>query len=230
MKIILSDAKTMREAPAACRLPAYHAKSEKLLEHLLSLNREQLKKMWKCSDTLCDENIERLKKMNLQKDLTPAILAYQGQVFQHLDVSTLDQNAMAYLNEHLVILSGFYGCLRADEGVRAVRLEMGSTVPELGRLYAYWEKEVNEALRDEVIINLASKEFSAIVHHEMVNIRFVKSTNGKETSPSTYAKTKRGEMLRWLAVNQVEDIQEICGFDAARCIREGQGFCFKEER
>ena len=47
--------------------------------------------------------------MDLTKNLTPAILTYEGMVFKHLIPAVLEDNNIEYLQKNLRILSGFYG-------------------------------------------------------------------------------------------------------------------------
>ena len=56
--------------------------------------------------------------------LTPAILAYEGIQYQYMAPGVFNQEELAYVEEHLRILSGFYGLLRPFDGVTPYRLEM----------------------------------------------------------------------------------------------------------
>ena len=52
----------------------------------------------------------------------------------------MDEAALAYLEKHLKILSGFYGILSAFDGVVPYRLEMQARLACGGakNLYAFW--------------------------------------------------------------------------------------------
>ena len=69
-----------------------------------------------------------------------------------------------YVQEHLRILSGFYGVVRPLDGVVPYRLEMKSKIDVAGchTLYEYWGDDLyNEVMDDSrILINLASKEYS----------------------------------------------------------------------
>ena len=63
MKVILSPAKKMIRADddfAWRDLPVFLDDSKKLLAELRSYDEKQLKDIWKCSDKLVRENMERL--------------------------------------------------------------------------------------------------------------------------------------------------------------------------
>ena len=81
MRIIISPAKKMNEdtdSLACAGLPVFLDKTERILESLKSMSRDELKKLWKCNDQIADLNVERLLSMQLKSRLTPAILAYEG--------------------------------------------------------------------------------------------------------------------------------------------------------
>ena len=73
-----------------------------------------------------------------------------------------------YIQEHLCILSGFYGVLKPFDGVTPYRLEMQAKASEAGDLYKFWgDKLYREVTREEqgagsLIVNLASKEYSNV--------------------------------------------------------------------
>ena len=127
MKILISPAKKMRTdtdtlSPQA--LPAFLPETERLLSTLRSLSRQELKQLWRCSDAITDLNVERLARMELGKGLTPALLSYQGIQYQYMAPGVFETGQFTYLQEHLRILSGFYGMLRPFDGVTPYRLEM----------------------------------------------------------------------------------------------------------
>ena len=45
---------------------------------------DQLKKLWKCNDQIAQLNVERLKTMDLYRNLTPAILSYEGIQYRYM--------------------------------------------------------------------------------------------------------------------------------------------------
>ena len=55
--------------------------------------------------------------MDLRKNLTPALLSYDGIQYTYLGSAVLEDGQYDYLQEHLRILSGFYGILKPMDGV-----------------------------------------------------------------------------------------------------------------
>ena len=152
-------------------LPAFLDKTQELLDYMQSLDYSQCKTIWKCNDKIAELNYRRFSKMDLEKSLTPAILSYEGIQYQYMAPAVMEEEAFAYLQEHLRILSGFYGILKPFDGVVPYRLEMQAKMgnhrqrPSLGSLYEFWGSALADALfeEDQFILNLASKEYSKCI-------------------------------------------------------------------
>lgn len=122
--------------------------------------------------------------MDLERRLTPAVMAYEGIQYQYLAPGVLTQGELDYLEGHLRILSGFYGLLRPFDGVVAYRLEMGAKLSVSGKkdLYAYWGDTLAQALWEEsdTVVNLASQEYSrCIAAHPKPGTRLITCTLGR---------------------------------------------------
>ena len=226
MQIILSPAKKMRDDPDSLPytgLPAFLDQTEEILGYLRGKNHEELKKLWGCNDKIAAQNFERLAHMDLHRRLTPAILAYDGIAFQHMSPGVFENDQFDYIQEHLRILSGFYGVLKPMDGVTPYRLEMQAKASVSGHkdLYDYWGKRLYKAVLDEsgVIVNLASKEYSRCIENYLteddryITITFCEESGGKLVTKGTYAKMARGEMVRYMAEQQIENPIAIQRFD-----------------
>ena len=51
--------------------------------------------------------------MDLRRNLTPAVLSYEGIQYRCMAPGVMETAHLNYLREHLRILSGFYGCRTA---------------------------------------------------------------------------------------------------------------------
>ncbi|MBO4289351.1 MAG: peroxide stress protein YaaA [Lachnospiraceae bacterium] len=226
MKIIISPAKKMRrepEDPAPLGLPVFLEDAERLRNWLRSLSYAQLKKLWACNNKIAEQNVERLKHMDLRRDLTPALLSYDGIQYQYMAPAVFEDGHFDYVQEHLRILSGFYGVVRPMDGVTPYRLEMQAKAAVDGcrDLYEYWGDRLYLEVMDEsrVVIDLASKEYSRCVEaHLRPGDRFVSCVfgeleNGKPVQKGVYAKMARGEMVRFMAERHIEDPEELKEFD-----------------
>ena len=115
MRILISPAKKMRVDTdgAACRgLPVFCEQAQQLCARLQGMSRDELKRLWKCSDPLVELNMDRLRSMDLHSRLTPAVWAYEGLQYQHMLPEAFTDQEAEYVQQHLRILSGLYGLLR----------------------------------------------------------------------------------------------------------------------
>jgi len=226
MRIIISPAKKMNQDLDTLdygNLPMFLEDTKKILGQLETMNYEELKAMWKCNDQIAKLNEERIRGMALETALTPAILSYEGIQYQYMAPAVFETEAYHYIEEHLRILSGFYGMLRPFDGVVPYRLEMQSKLSIDGHknLYAFWkDKMANELFKEtNCIVNLASKEYSKCIEPYLTDeIQFVtcvfgEVVNGKVKEKGTYAKMARGEMVRFMAEHKIEDIEQIKAFN-----------------
>ncbi|MBR6789262.1 MAG: peroxide stress protein YaaA [Oscillospiraceae bacterium] len=225
MRIIISPAKKMREDTDGLPwrdLPVFLPKTDILLQRLRELSAEELRKLWKCSDQIAALNIERLSRMDLRGNLTPAILAYDGIQYQYMASGVFTDREYDYLQEHLRILSGFYGILRPFDGVTPYRLEMQARLHacEVKDLYGYWGSDIARELFPGAgcIINLASKEYSVCVSKYLPEgIRFItcvfgEEKDGKIIEKGTLCKMARGEMVRFMAERNVTAPEQLKDF------------------
>ena len=226
MRIIISPAKKMNvdtDSFPYRDLPVFLTNTEELCQKLQSMSYEELKKLWKCNDQIADLNVKRLRDMDLRESLTPAVLAYEGIQYQYMAPGVFTEQEYSYVQDHLRILSGFYGILRPFDGVTPYRLEMQAKlkIGEYKDLYAYWGNRLAETLFGETncIINLASKEYSICVSKYLPDsVRFItcvfgEEKNGKIIEKGTMCKMARGEMVRFMAQNQINTPEQIWMFD-----------------
>ena len=170
MKIILSPAKKMivdTDNLVLVELPVYIDKTAEVLNWMKSKSKEELKAIWKCNDKIAEQNFNRLENMDLYNRLTTAVLAYEGIAFQYMAPSVFEIQQFEYLQNHLRILSAFYGILKPMDGVTPYRLEMQAKVGigDAKNLYEYWGELLYRSVIDDsrIIINLASKEYSKCI-------------------------------------------------------------------
>ena len=226
MRIIISPAKKMKVDTDSFQwhdLPAFLDKTEQLFHLLREMSYEELKKLWKCNDAITELNQKRLVSMDLHSRLTPAVLAYEGIQYQYMAPGVFTEQELNYIQEHLRILSGFYGILRPFDGVTPYRLEMQAKLKaeHYRDLYAFWGDRLAQNLFSEsnCIINLASKEYSTCVSKYLPdNVRFITCVfgelrNGKLIEKGTMCKMARGEMVRFMAQNNITDPENIKNFD-----------------
>ena len=170
MKIIISPAKKMNvdtDSLAVQGLPVFLDDTEKLMHKIQKMSLSEVRDLWKCNDKLTELNYRRFAEMELDRRLTPAVLTYEGLQYQHMSPMVFSDGALDYIQEHLRILSGFYGVLKPFDGVTPYRLEMQAKLSVDGKkdLYEFWGDRLYRELIDEdhTILNLASKEYSRAI-------------------------------------------------------------------
>ena len=226
MKIILSPAKKMitdTDSIAPVGLPVFIDRTAEILNWMKSRSKEELKAIWKCNDKIAEQNFNRLENMNLYGMLTPAVLSYEGIAFQYMAPSVFESRQFDYIQNHLRILSAFYGVLKPMDGVVPYRLEMQAKaeIEDKKSLYDYWGDKLYHSVIDDsrVIINLASKEYSKCIEKYLsdkdkyITITFCEQSGNKLVTKGTYAKMARGEMVRYMAEREIENPEDIQKFD-----------------
>lgn len=226
MKIILSPAKKMitdTDSILPVGLPAFLDKTKEILDWMKGKNKEELKLIWKCNDKIAEQNFDRLENMNLDKMLTPAILSYEGIAFQYMAPSVFEGGQFKYVQNHLRILSAFYGVVKPMDGVTPYRLEMQAkaAIGDARNLYDYWGDMLYHSVIDDsrIIVNLASKEYSKCIEKYLtskdnyITITFCELSGDKLVTKGTYAKMARGEMVRFMAETGIENPADIKRFN-----------------
>ena len=263
LQVIISPAKKMRgtgedgasvgrpraacDAFAPTDIPPFPEKSARVLATLRSKTREELQTIWKVSDKLLEESCQRTDALELPASweeacgsrraalLVPAIFSYEGIQYQSLAPEVLDEPALAWLQEHLRILSALHGLVRPFDAVMPYRLEMGARLSVDGSrdLYDFWGPTLGAALAGAgdvpapsatpepvCIVNLASVEYAKAVlpylppDTPIVTCIFGESLkDGRPVQRSTASKTARGSMVRWLAEQRPTDPGALRSFD-----------------
>ena len=233
MRIIISPAKKMNvesDLIASKGVPVYLVDTKKLMKWVQKLDFEQVRKLWGCNEKIAELNYKRFAEMDLKKCLTAALISYEGIQYQYMAPEVFSEQEWMYVQEHLRILSGFYGVLKPFDGVTPYRLEMQAKVQlgDIRNLYDFWGdrlyREVSEG--DRTIVNLASKEYSKAIEKYLqpedtfITCVFGEYKYGKVIQKGIQAKMARGEMVRYMAEHCLEDPEQMKDFG-----RLGYHFC-----
>lgn len=242
MLIILSPAKNMGMSPKskipAGTTPGFKAEAEYLVSKLQSYSREQLQLLLQISNKLTDTNYERYQQFNDPSTPSiPAILAYTGNVFQHIRPETFTGEDYRYAQDRLRIISTLYGLLRPLDLIHAYRLIYQVRIQGIKEkdLYEYWQPRLTKPLLKDIknsgniLINLASLDILGALQMEkiekevrVITPEFKEFRKGKHETIRTYAKMARGEMTRYILQNRIEEPEQIKKFT-------WEDFSFKEE-
>ena len=232
MKIIISPAKSL---DFDSELNSQNVSVPKFLEKTLAINSilqqkspSDLMKLQSISEKLSDLNWKRnleFSRNHNDDNSRPAIFAFNGDVYEGLDVKTLDFKKIDFLQNNLRIISGLYGVLKPLDLIQPYRLEMGTKISINGssNLYEYWSNDITKFISDELLsseflLNLASNEyFSAIdkskINSEIISPIFKDFKNGKLKIISFYAKKARGMMVRYVADHLIDSYDNLLSFN-----------------
>lgn len=226
MKIIISPAKKMvinTDNLVKITQPKFLPQTEQLLTALRQLSYDELKTLWQCSTKLAQKNYQQLQQIDLKQQLTPALFAYSGIQYQYMAPDLFTVPAFNYVQANLRILSGFYGLLRPFDGVVPYRLEMQTPlkVANSQNLYDFWNRQLFDALtnNNEPIVNLASQEYSKCIagylptSEQIIEVVFGHLVAGKIKTRATLAKMARGQMVRFMAENNIQQVDELQEFN-----------------
>lgn len=235
MLILLSPAKSLDfEAARALRQatdPLFVPRAERLIEVLRGLSPAQVASLMDLSDPLAALNVARYAAWSPQAtadNSKPAVLAFDGDVYDGLRARELATPDLAWAQKHLVILSGLYGALRPLDRLQPYRLEMGTKLAVDGArdLYGFWGDTVarwlNERQEGEaapVVVNLASQEYFKVVDRKVLRARVIECVfedwkDGRYKIISFFAKRARGLMARHLIERRARGPQALAEFAA----------------
>lgn len=213
MKIIISPAKQMKPVDLNLEMsePIFLNKANELVLHIQNLEYDTLKKYLNCSDTLALQAYELYQSFE-QQETSPALLTYAGIQYQYIHSQVFDDSELDFLQNHLYILSALYGLLKPLDEIRCYRLEMQAKIPF--RLYDFWKDDLARQINDPILLNLASEEYAKCIrkYKKLIDVRFVEKHKDKYVEKGVYAKMARGAMVRFIAINRIENIEEIKNF------------------
>src|SRR6056300_139487 len=232
MKILISPAKSLdfenNIETTQSSEPLFANKAKQINNTLKDLSAPDLGKLMNISPKLSDLNWLRnqdfKKKNSLQRQ---AIFAFNGDVYEGIDVTSISSSNHGKLQNTLRILSGLYGILKPFDNIKPYRLEMGTKISIKGskNLYDFWKKDITNSIlkeieEDDIIVNLASNEYfsvidSSLIENKIISPQFKDFKNGKLKIISFYAKKARGLMTRFLIDNDIKSSSDIENFNSS---------------
>ena len=231
MYILLSPTKTMIHPSVEFdsfekSKPYFKSKAELINSALKKLNKKEIQNLMKLSDSLADETCYNICEWgNSDNEKNPAVLTYFGTAFKYLNAQNWTVDTSIYAQEHLMILSGFYGLLKPYDLVEKYRLEMGLKFNYLDgfkNLYDFWEKDIinylNEFKANKTIINLASNEYLKVIKKyqnfdKIINCIFLQNSKGKFKVVANHSKAARGSMANFILQNKLNELDQLKEFN-----------------
>jgi len=211
MKFIISPSKTQKPESSEYLLSKellYPKQHKKVLSIIRKLSIADIKEKMKLSDDLTQSVYYNIKNYN-SNQAHHAFTSFEGFVFKGLERTVYKQDEYDFIQKNIRILDAFYGVLEPGTLIKPYRLDFITKIPI--NLYNHWD--ITEYFKDDILINLASAEFSKMVQKEMINISFLQFKNDKYINQATYSKQARGILLNYIIQNKIESIDKIKEFD-----------------
>ena len=232
MLVFLSPAKTMEAVndrlPEKTTTPVHLKQAQELMSQLKTLSVEEVAKIMKVSPKLARENYNRYQQWSAAAErsmVTPALLAYRGEVFNGLSADTLSDEDLLWSQHHVRILSGLYGYLKPLDGVQPYRLELGIKwkTEIFDSLYRYWgelmkAEALKELEKEKTLLNLASGEYSKALFlrklpYKVITPEFKDWRGDSYKVVTIYAKHQRGAMTRFIIEHRITDVEDIKAYN-----------------
>ena len=220
MLILLSPAKTLDESKPVYKKytqPQLLDSAKQLVEKFKSYSAPELQKKMHVSKAIAELTKAPFEKFTVPHTLEnakQALFSFKGAVYRDIDINNYTPEDLAFAQQHLRILSGLYGVLRPLDLMQPYRLEMKIVTP-------YWIEKVHEMINkesDEVIINLASQEYVAVLgklnelEKKIITTIFKERKNGEYKIVTIYTKFARGTMANWIITNNITSPKKLKDF------------------
>ena len=241
MLFLLSPAKALDyETPLPPDVPHTEALFKQPAAELIGVLRQkspqQIAQLMSLSDALAGLNAARYEAFSPRftaGNSRPAVLAFNGDVYEGLQARSLKPAELDWLQQHVCILSGLYGVLRPLDRMQPYRLEMGTRLKtdHGANLYQFWGDQIAQYLNQRLkgdkaptVVNLASQEYFKSVDRQALKARVIDCVfedykDGQYKVIGFFAKRARGLMARWAAQHKAATPQRLQAFD-------GGGYAF----
>lgn len=196
---------------------------------------EELGKILRVNNKIAAENYMRFQDFTSESNIAlPALSAYTGIVYKRINPQTFTAEDFIYAQDHLRITSFLYGLLRPLDLIKNYRMEGDIKLPEHGgiSMFDYWKPILTEqfikAIKEQggILINLASGEMKELFDWKRIEqeVRVITPEfqiwkKGKLTTIVVYTKMCRGEMVRYIIKNRIENPEVLKAF-------QWEGFSF----
>lgn len=237
--IILHTSKTTRTPKEAiyhtANKPILIERANQLTQYLKTLPQAQLQKTMSLSEAKAAQVHELIQSFDPANPTLPALDLFLGDIYSGLQAQSFTPEDREYANNHLFILSGLYGVLKALDEIQPYRLEMGYKLPgnahdpsqpNITSLYEFWGDKIAQQLpKNQPIINLSAVEYTKAIFPHFKHIDGLKDVpiispkfltvspkTGEPTFVTVHAKIARGAYARWLIQHRIEDLSKLKDF------------------
>lgn len=146
--------------------------------------------------------------------LMSAIQRYQGVAYDYLDINSLDAGQVEYLKKNTIIFSNLYGPILGGDAIANYKVKQGNDIGSITPDKFYKERftyQLDLYLNNDDILDLRAGYYDKFykVTKPYTTLKFLK--DGKTVSH--WAKAYRGLVLRELAKNNINSIEEFMALE-----------------
>ena len=141
----------------------------------------------------------------------PAINRYTGVVYQHLEWESLTKEAKEYMEKNVFIFSGLFGMTTPLTLIPDYKLKMNVL-----SLQYHWAPILTDALKNEdLIFDLLPQVYrkAYVPNKNTIQIEFKVEGKGSTRSAGHFGKAVKGKFIRFLSLNQIEDMKDFKDFE-----------------
>ena len=229
MQVLLANAKIMHESSAQepWTEPRFLAEARAIAAEMAQADVAMLQRMLKCSAPIAIENWHRYRDFLLAQAM-PAIFAYNGHAYKHLNATTLSADDLQYAQQHLWITCFLYGLLRPMDGIVPYRMEhtVALELTDDRPIHHFWKSRLTDMLiqsvkaDDGILLHLSTTEYEQLFHWNqvckevtVVQPQFlVRNGQGIPKVQAVWAKACRGAMTRYVITHRMTDIHQLKDF------------------
>ena len=225
--ILFHSSKSMhnKSISSQYQAPLLLDRAKVLSEYIQNLSENDLRSAMKVSAPLAHKTFLQMREWSVEPSLqSPAIDIFAGDMYSGLQAQSFTKQERDYANQHLYIISGLYGILRACDSIMPYRLEMGYkiTPPYSNSLYDFWGDSLVKSLPEKgTVFNLSSHEYTKSIIPYLESERIVSpkfcTRNQKTNEPKqivVHSKIARGAFVHWLIKNQISSKGDVRYFNA----------------
>ncbi len=231
MLLVISPSKTQKidgPCPEEFTLPVFQPEIKTLVKHLKAIDLKGLAGLMNLSEKLADSTWRRFRDFSpsfTAENSRPAILTFQGDVYNGIRAEEFSPDDLAFAQEHLRIISGLYGLLKPLDLLQPYRLEMKTKLSTRSarNLYEFWANKITEILNQDLamaggcLVNLASQEYFKAVRpaelkRPVLDIVFKVKKEGQYKVIGIHAKRARGLMVNFVIKNRLVETNDLKKF------------------
>jgi len=146
----------------------------------------------------------------LNSRIWTAIERYTGVVYEHINWEGMSDHAKEFMEKYVRIFSGLFGMVTPMSLIPDYKLKMNVLA-----LQHHWNPILTNLLaKEDMVIDLLPQ-----VHRKAYTagpnataIEFSVITKGKRTAAGHYGKAVKGEFIRYIAENNITNVDDFAGF------------------